>query len=179
MLYAGRSAGQVPIAALLPGRPSCPASPAPGGRHYTHCWALTQFPAPAPSAARPRLDRRQAYCSEACALKAHRRQQRNICAGNRGDLLTISPGKPADFKAFWGRFWERAVVLYARPWNGRNVCQHGKTGLWDKVSRSPRLLCLRRCLWKNRKTRNLHIWRSNVFAACSSAPLPCGGKARG
>ena len=60
-------------------------------------------------------DRRQAYCSAACAKKAHRRQQRDICGKSGAGALTIRPSKPADYKAFRGRFWGRPYVSTACP----------------------------------------------------------------
>ena len=56
-------------------------------------------------------DRRQAYCSAACAKKAHRRQQREYMRKKRG----WGVDKPADYKAFGGRFWGRPYVSTACP----------------------------------------------------------------
>ena len=60
-------------------------------------------------------DRRQAYCSAACAKKAHRRQQREYMRKKRGWALQLGPRNPADYKAFRGRFWGGPCVSTACP----------------------------------------------------------------
>ena len=57
-------------------------------------------------------DRRQAYCSAACAKKAHRRQQREYMRKKRGL-------KPACIKAFRGLFWGGPYQSMACPISAR------------------------------------------------------------
>ena len=60
-------------------------------------------------------DRRQAYCSAACAKKAHRRQQREICGKSGAGALTIRPRKSPSLQGVPGLFSEQAVCFYGLP----------------------------------------------------------------
>ena len=56
------------------------------------------------------VDGRMAYCSESCARIALRRQKREYMMCGK-----LGPGKPADHKAFRGRFWGGPYVSMSRP----------------------------------------------------------------
>ncbi len=100
------------------------------------------------------VDGRMAYCSEACARIALRRQKRELYA-EKAEVMCgkLGPGKPADHKAFRGRFWGGPYAFYGLPPFCQMLSTSPRCRFWTLCPEVAAYLIMTRRRYSGRKSR--------------------------